>query len=149
MKVQQSQKLLLIFVFQILKVVYAYLLVKMFDFLDTVSKSYFLETFPSYKIWGSQGGDYKDSHLLGCDACSLVESYPPNYTASYPTKTMTFLTCPVMARTSKHGKWWYSAQHNCESYSRPGLTYPWQRTSSYSTNWTVCRPTNCFGRGFK
>jgi hypothetical protein len=41
MKIQESQKLFLAFVFQILKLVYVYFLVKLFDLLDTVSKSHF------------------------------------------------------------------------------------------------------------
>ena len=83
------EKFFLIFVFQVLRLVYIYFLTKLLDLLDTVSKPYFLETLSSCKIWGCHVDDYKGRRLLWCDICSLVDCYPPKYTASYPTKTVT------------------------------------------------------------
>jgi hypothetical protein len=67
-KVEEGQKLLLKFVFQVLNLVYVYLMIKMFDLFDTVSKSRFSESLPSCNTRDSRGSIYKDGRLLECDA---------------------------------------------------------------------------------
>ena len=84
-KVEEGQKLLLKFVFQVLNLVYVYLMIKLFDLFDTVSKSRFSESLPSYNTRNSRVSNYKDGRLLKCDALNLVDTFLQEFVLNHQT----------------------------------------------------------------